>query len=70
MAVNGISETMWVILAVVEEGTMALTQQLSHLSDLGSAPLQSVDPMNPFVPQRSHSSADVQVQQQFEHLSL
>lgn len=67
-------DTMWVILAVVEEGTMALTQQLSHFSDLGSVPPPSPVTMNPFnqqqQQQRSHSTSDVQVQEQFEHLSI
>lgn len=64
------SDTMWVILAVVGEGTMQLTQQLSHLSDLGSIPPPAALTPNPFTQQRSHSTADVQVQQQFEHLSI
>lgn len=61
---------MWVILAVVEEGTMALTQQLSHFSDLGSVPPPAPLTINPFIQQRSHSTADGQVQQEFEHLSI
>lgn len=44
---------MWVIVTVVEEGTMALTQQLSHMTELGSSPPQEMN-HNPFVPQRSH----------------
>lgn len=44
---------MWVIVTVVEEGTMALTQQLSHFSELGALPPINV-PNNPFIPQRSH----------------
>lgn len=44
------------IMTVVEEGTMALTQQLSHFNELGSAPQQPPQAIyNPFVPQRSHT---------------
>lgn len=47
---------MWVIVSVVEEGTMALTQQLSHLTDLGSSPPSTLGSYNPFIQQRSHSA--------------
>jgi len=45
-------DPLWAIITVVEEGTMALTQQLSHLSDLGSSPVGSA-PLNPFVQPRA-----------------
>ncbi|KAF5294645.1 hypothetical protein FQA39_LY02777 [Lamprigera yunnana] len=45
-------DPLWAIITVVEEGTMALTQQLSHFSDLGSSNLSAVL-MNPFVQPRS-----------------
>lgn len=44
-------DVIWVILTVAEGGTLALTQQLSHLSDLGaSPPLHGSHPLNPFQP--------------------
>ncbi|KAJ3665810.1 hypothetical protein Zmor_001286 [Zophobas morio] len=46
-------DPMWVIVTVVEEGTMALTQQLSSFSELGASPQPEVA-HNPFIPQRSH----------------
>ncbi|XP_044258652.1 protein ILRUN [Tribolium madens] len=46
-------DPMWVIVTVVEEGTMALTQQLSSFSELGASPPAQVA-YNPFIPQRSH----------------
>jgi hypothetical protein len=46
-------DPMWVIVTVVEEGTMALTQQLSSFTDLGASPPPQVA-HNPFIPQRSH----------------
>ncbi|RZC40084.1 C6orf106 -like protein, partial [Asbolus verrucosus] len=46
-------DPMWVIVTVVEEGTMALTQQLSHFTELGASPATQVT-HNPFIPQRSH----------------
>lgn len=47
------SDPMWVIVTVVEEGTMALTQQLSSFSELGASPPAHVA-YNPFIPNRSH----------------
>lgn len=42
-------EVIWVILTVAEGGTLALTQQLSHLSDLGASPPPNVPhTLNPF----------------------
>lgn len=46
-------DPMWAIVTVVEEGTIALTQQLSHFNELGAVP-PSVPVHNPFVSQRSH----------------
>ncbi|XP_022904786.1 protein ILRUN [Onthophagus taurus] len=43
-------DPMWAIVTVVEEGTMAVTQQLLELHELGSTPGQ-INPPNPFVPQ-------------------
>ncbi|XP_017768155.1 PREDICTED: uncharacterized protein C6orf106 homolog isoform X2 [Nicrophorus vespilloides] len=40
-------DPLWMILTVVEERTMQLTDQLSHLNDLG-APLTNNVPANPF----------------------
>lgn len=48
-------DPVWAIVTVVEEGTIALTEQLSHLSELGSSPVQAV-PVNPFGPHRPISS--------------
>ena len=48
-----VADPMWVIVTVVEEGTMALTQQLSSFSELGASPQPEVA-HNPFIPQRSH----------------
>lgn len=45
-------DPLWAIITVVEEGTMALTQQLSHFSDLGSSPVGTV-PVNPFTQPRT-----------------
>jgi len=42
-------DTIWVILTVAEGGTLALTQQLSHLHELGSSP-RSNNLLNPFHP--------------------
>lgn len=38
---------MWAIITVVEEGTMDLTQRLSHLSELGTFHYANIIP-NPF----------------------
>lgn len=38
---------MWVIVTVVEEGAVVLTQQLSHFNELGAFPGSTV-PVNPF----------------------
>ncbi|KAG5884873.1 hypothetical protein JTB14_025037 [Gonioctena quinquepunctata] len=46
-------DPMWAIVTVVEEGTIALTNQLSHFNELGASPPPS-NSHNPFVPQRSH----------------
>lgn len=40
-------DPLWVIATVVEEGTIALSEQLSHLSELGSPPTVPI-PVNPF----------------------
>lgn len=45
-------DPLWAIITVVEEGTMALTQQLSHFSDLGSSNLSTVS-FNPFIQPRT-----------------
>ncbi|KAJ1525902.1 hypothetical protein ONE63_009091 [Megalurothrips usitatus] len=51
-------DVIWVILTVAEGGTLALTQQLSHLSDLGASPPPAVPHMlNPFT--RLSSSQNV-----------
>lgn len=44
---------MWVIVTVVEEGTIALTNQLSHFNELG-APPPSANTYNPFSPHQIH----------------
>ncbi|KAJ8928159.1 hypothetical protein NQ314_019306 [Rhamnusium bicolor] len=46
-------DPMWAIVTVVEEGTIALTQQLSLFNELGAL-RQPINIHNPFVPQRSH----------------
>ncbi|KAJ8979587.1 hypothetical protein NQ317_019475 [Molorchus minor] len=46
-------DPMWAIVTVVEEGTIALTQQLSHFNELGALP-PSTYSHNPFLPQRLH----------------
>lgn len=43
-----LADVIWVILTVAEGGTMALTQQLSHLSELGSPPRAEETTLNPF----------------------
>ncbi|CAG9818298.1 unnamed protein product [Phaedon cochleariae] len=45
-------DPMWTIVTVVEEGTIALTNQLSHFNQLGSPP-QSLNGHNPFVRNQS-----------------
>ena len=49
-------DPLWAIITVVEEGTMALTQQLSHFSDLGSSNLGTV-PTNPFIQPRTNGNS-------------
>ncbi|KAI4457580.1 hypothetical protein MML48_7g00016522 [Holotrichia oblita] len=44
-------DPVWAIVTVVEEGTMALTEQLQHLSELGSQPSSTVQ-VNPFTSHR------------------
>lgn len=41
-------DTIWVILTVTDSTLDGLTQQLSHLSDLGSPPRTQGSQMNPF----------------------
>ncbi|XP_046395158.1 protein ILRUN [Ischnura elegans] len=41
-------EIIWVILTVAEGGTLAVTQQLCHLSELGSQPRNEESSINPF----------------------
>ncbi|XP_059480983.1 protein ILRUN [Neocloeon triangulifer] len=43
-------DTIWVVITVADGGTLALTQQLTHLSDLGSSPLGMSNVPNPFTP--------------------
>ena len=50
------TDVIWVILTVAEDGTMALTQQLSHLSELGSPPRLGDTNLNPFGPTSRQSS--------------
>ncbi|XP_060523624.1 protein ILRUN [Cylas formicarius] len=47
-------DPMWAILTVVEQGTIELTEQLSHFSELGAIPPLPSQVLNPFVPHRSH----------------
>ncbi|KAJ8941754.1 hypothetical protein NQ318_001348 [Aromia moschata] len=47
-------DPMWAIVTVVEEGTIALTQQLSHFNELGATPPPTVT-HNPFLSHRSHT---------------
>jgi len=49
-------DVIWVILTVAEDGTMALTQQLSHLSELGAPPRLGDTNLNPFGPTSRQSS--------------
>lgn len=49
-------DVIWVILTVAEGGTMALTQQLSHLSELGASPRLDEMNLNPFGPTSRPSS--------------
>ncbi|CAH1107334.1 unnamed protein product [Psylliodes chrysocephalus] len=46
-------DPMWVIVTVVEEGTIALTNQLSHFNELGALPPTS-NAYNPFSPHQIH----------------
>ncbi|XP_047003246.1 protein ILRUN [Schistocerca americana] len=57
-------DVIWVIVTVAEGGTMALTQQLSHLNDLGS-PLRQVNhsSLNPFGPSPTQTLFQDSVQQ-------
>nr|CAD7394396.1 unnamed protein product [Timema cristinae]CAD7425583.1 unnamed protein product [Timema monikensis] len=41
-------DVIWVILTVAEGGTMALTQQLTHLNELGASPRVDETNLNPF----------------------
>lgn len=50
------TDVIWVILTVAEDGTMALTQQLSHLSELGAPPRLDDTNLNPFGPTSRPSS--------------
>jgi hypothetical protein len=51
------TDVIWVILTVAEGGTMALTQQLSHFSELGGAsPRLDETNLNPFGPTSRPSS--------------
>jgi len=50
------TDVIWVILTVAEDGTMALTQQLSHLSELGAPPRLGDTNLNPFGPTSRQSS--------------
>lgn len=44
---------MWAIVTVVEESTIAITNQLSHFNELGSSNSQTVStPHNPFISQQ------------------
>ncbi|CAG9827605.1 unnamed protein product [Diabrotica balteata] len=46
-------DPMWVIVTVVEEGTVALTNQLSHFNELGALPPPTSN-YNPFSPHQIH----------------
>ncbi|KAL1491588.1 hypothetical protein ABEB36_012163 [Hypothenemus hampei] len=43
-------DPMWAILTVVEQGTIELTEQLSHFNELGSIPPLVSQVSNPFIP--------------------
>ncbi|XP_065352987.1 protein ILRUN [Cloeon dipterum] len=45
-------DTIWVVITVADGGTLALTQQMTHFSDLG-APAPRVEAPNPFSPLHS-----------------
>ncbi|KAH1022692.1 hypothetical protein HUJ04_012051 [Dendroctonus ponderosae] len=47
-------DPMWVILTVVEQGTIELTEQLSHFSELGAIPPLVPQVPNPFIPHYIH----------------
>ncbi|KAJ8922043.1 hypothetical protein NQ315_008683 [Exocentrus adspersus] len=49
-----VPDPMWAIVTVVEEGTIALTQQLSHFNELGALP-SPTSGHNPFIPHRTHT---------------
>lgn len=48
-------DTIWMVVQVDQGGTLALTQQLSHLSDLGTPIPQEAPRPNPFSPQMATS---------------
>lgn len=47
-------DPMWVILTVVEQGTIELTEQLSHFNELGAIPPLVPQVPNPFIPHYIH----------------
>ncbi|XP_030751774.1 protein ILRUN [Sitophilus oryzae] len=47
-------DPMWVILTVVEQGTIELTEQLSHFNELGAIPPLAPQVPNPFIRQTLH----------------
>ncbi|XP_066247249.1 protein ILRUN isoform X1 [Euwallacea similis] len=47
-------DPMWAILTVVEQGTIELTEQLSHFNELGAIPPLMPQVPNPFVPHTFH----------------
>lgn len=47
-------DPMWAILTVVEQGTIELTEQLSHFNELGAIPPLVPQVTNPFVPHMLH----------------
>ncbi|XP_050308788.1 protein ILRUN [Anthonomus grandis grandis] len=50
-------DPMWTILTVVEQGTIELTEQLSHFNELGAIPPLMPQVPNPFVPHRLHGDS-------------
>lgn len=50
---------MWAILTVVEQGTIELTEQLSHFNELGAIPPLLPQVSNPFVPHNIHRENQV-----------
>jgi hypothetical protein len=55
------TDVIWAILTVAEGGTMALTQQLSHFSELGASPRLDETNFNPFGPTSRPSQTLFQV---------